>query len=165
MSAVQWRPIDGFPGYEVSEFGEVRRYGRIKTQMSDRKGYLKVGLWIGGESNTRYVSRLVAAAFIGLRPDGHQVRHKNGIKTSNHFNNLEYGTPVENEHDKRAHGTAPIGTNHPAAKLNEAQVLAIRTRYKPYIRKDGFNALGAEFGVSGAMVLRIVKRIAWKHLP
>ena len=37
MSAVQWRDVAGFPGYEVSEHGDVRRGAVLKKQMSDRK--------------------------------------------------------------------------------------------------------------------------------
>lgn len=127
---VEWKEITGFPGYEVSNNGQVRRGTSIKAQFADRKGYLSVRLWMHGKSHTRFVARLVAAAFIGERPEGMVVCHINGIKDDNHVENLKYGTPTENEHDKRRHGTAPIGERHPAAKLTEDKVLTIRARYR-----------------------------------
>lgn len=165
MSAARWEEVDGFPGYEVSDCGEVRRAGKLKTQMSDRKGYLWVSLWLHGKSYTRYISRLVAAAFIGPRPVGEEVRHRNGINTDNRSENLQYGTRTENEHDKRAHGTAPIGINHPSAKLTEEQVYVIRARYRKNSRIHGTNALSADFGVSGRAILNVVARLTWSHLP
>jgi hypothetical protein len=162
---VQWREIAGFTAYEISDHGDVRRGSVVKKQMADRKGYRWVSLWIGGKSRTRYIAPMVAAAFIGPRLEGQQVRHKNGINDDNRPANLEYGTRSENELDKRRHGTAPIGENHPAAKLTQKQVLEIRARYTKNSRSSGCNALGKEYGITGHMVYRIVHRLAWDHLP
>lgn len=111
MNKTDWKPIADFPGYEVSDDGRVRRGGLVKKPRVDRKGYLLVTLWRDHKPHTRQISRLVAQAFIGPRPDGQVVRHCNGDKADNAKGNLVYGTPTENEHDKRAHGTAPIGEN------------------------------------------------------
>ena len=161
---IEWLPIADFPGYEVSYLGLVRGPMKTLTLSQDRKGYLFANMRRGGALHKRMVSGLVAEAFIGLRPDGQQVRHKNGIKSDNHFSNLEYGTQVENEHDKRRHGTAPIGANHPCAKLNESQVSAIRTRYIPYHPTHGASAIGREYGLSQNTIAKIVGRKLWRHV-
>lgn len=165
MTSILWKEVAGFKEYEVSEFGDVRRRGVVKKQMSDRKGYRWVSLWASSKSHTHYIAPLVAAAFIGPKPNGQQVRHKNGVKTDNHFTNLEYGTRSQNELDKRRHGTAPIGENHPAAKLTTEQVYEIRGSYIKGSRTHGCNALGKEYGVTGHMIYRIINRLAWSHLP
>jgi hypothetical protein len=51
------------------------------------------------------VHALVAAAFLGPRPEGMQVRHGDGSKDNNHLSNLCYGTASDNVRDSIAHGT------------------------------------------------------------
>ena len=165
MKPEEWKPVAEFPAYEVSNHGQIRRNGVTRTLTIDVKGYLKVAFSFEQKTHTRYIARLVATAFVGERPQGQVVRHKNGICNDNYFENLEYGTHSENELDKRRHGTAPIGEKHPASKLTASQVLAIRARYRKNSRAFGCNALGEEFGVTGHMVYRIVHRLAWRHIP
>ena len=160
----EWKPITDFPGYEVSYLGLVRGPLKSLTLRPDRKGYLFANMRRGGLVHKRTVSRLVAEAFVGPCPAGQQVRHKNGIKSDDHFSNLEYGTQADNEHDKRRHGTAPIGVNHPCAKLNESQVSMIRTRYIPYHPTHGASAIGREFGLSQNTISKIVNRKLWGHV-
>ncbi|MDX3713446.1 HNH endonuclease signature motif containing protein [Streptomyces europaeiscabiei] len=51
--------------------------------------------------------QIVAAAFLGPRPDGHDVRHLDGNPLNSALSNLSYGTRSENELDKARHGTNP----------------------------------------------------------
>ncbi|WP_280389267.1 NUMOD4 domain-containing protein [Nocardia wallacei] len=112
----RWRPIPGHPGYEVSDRGRVRSLDRVvKTSkgMSQRRGkvlstwvnpqtgYLQVGL--SGTNHAVHV--LVAAAFIGPRPEGNHVCHNDGVRINCHVSNLRYDTPSGNRLDKRIHGT------------------------------------------------------------
>lgn len=165
MTTETWKALAEFPSYEVSDQGSVRRNGRVKHPRIDRKGYHQVTLWANSKSHKRMVSRLVAEAFIGPRPAGQVVRHKDGIKAHNHASNLQYGTPTENEADKATHGTALRGERHHQAKLTAPQVQAIRTRYVRNSRTHGTNALAREFGVTGALVHAVVTRKLWKELP
>lgn len=162
MHVTQWEFIPDFPDYQISSAGQVRRNGRIKAVTLDRKGYHKVTLWRNAKSHTRLIAPLVAAVFVGEKPVGQVVRHINGIKSNNNAGNLEYGTRSENELDKRRHGTAPIGENHPAAKLTADQVSAIRKRYVKGSRVDGCNALGKDYGVTGTLIHYIVIGKLWK---
>lgn len=161
---VQWRAIDGFPGYEVSDVGEVRRGVKVLGTVLDRKGYRFVTMHGPTGPVKRPIARLVAAAFIGPRPDGQVVRHRDGNKARNVPSNLVYGTQQQNEADKRAHGTAPIGVNHPAAKLTERQVREIRSRYRRMSQTEGTPALGREYGVSAHLISMIVRGKLWAHL-
>lgn len=111
-----WRPIAGYDGkYEVSNFGAVKTLSkmggrsRLKTP-PDRKGYPQVGLYgPGGKTDrkTHRVHNLVAAAFIGPRPEGQQVRHLDGDAGKPWAFNLAYGTAQQNFDDAVRHARQP----------------------------------------------------------
>lgn len=158
---IEWRDVVGFPGYKVSNAGHVQGPLKVLNQRPDRKGYLFVSMRRGGLLVKRTVARLVAEAFIGPRPSGDVVRHIDGCNTNNTPANLVYGTPSQNEHDKRRHGTAPIGANHPAARLTYQQVREIRATYRPYDRKRGGAVLARKFGVTQSCISMVVRGINW----
>jgi hypothetical protein len=71
-----------------------------------------------GERKTVSVHLLVADAWLPPRPnDLHQLRHLDGCPHHNWASNLAWGTPTENHHDMRRHGTDPIGSRNPRATL------------------------------------------------
>lgn len=95
-----WKEIKDFEGiYEVSNLGNVKR---VKTQqiLKLRKhsaGYFSVCLWKEGKDYYRFVHRLVASAFIENTDNKKEVNHKDGVKTKNTVDNLEWVTPKENQ--------------------------------------------------------------------
>jgi hypothetical protein len=98
-----WRDIPGYEGlYKVSDFGRVKAYprkasrGRALKYLSSRKGYLFVSLSSKCVVKRKSVHSLVCLAFIGPRPDGYGVNHKDGDKENNGLWNLEYASPREN---------------------------------------------------------------------
>lgn len=105
-----WKPITGYPQYRVSSLGRVwsERAGRVLAGGHTGK-YATVIL--SPPRRTCYVHHLVAEAFIGPRPDGLQVRHRDDDNFNNSATNLIYGTPSENAYDReraRAAGHVPI---------------------------------------------------------
>ncbi len=161
----EWRPIPEFPRYEVSNFGRVRWRHRVRKPFPSVDGYPLVSFWRDGKSVHRFVHVLVAEAFIGPKPEGLVVRHRNGINSECHVGNLAYGTYLENSADMATHGTVVNGERHPASKLTSDQVLEIRRRHIPRDPRHGLNALGREFGLATKSVQAIVQRRTWKHLP
>lgn len=60
------------------------------------KWYKVVNLFVNSKSRHHSIHRLVALAFIQNPENKPQVNHKNGIKSDNHVNNLEWVTAGEN---------------------------------------------------------------------
>lgn len=163
-SQEEWRPVAAFPGYEVSSLGRIRWRHRIRKAVLDTKGYPRVSFWVDGKSRYVYVHKIVAEAFLGPRPTGMVIRHMDGKNGNVAAGNLEYGTSVENEADKAAHGTKIVGEKHPASKLTAEKVLEIRRRHIPRHPVHGLNAMAREFGVAVKTVQKIVLRERWKHV-
>lgn len=129
-------PIKNFPGYYVTDTGDVyyrdthpRHNGRIKKMKQElaRNGYARIGLRYGeNKSKSKHflVHRLVAEAFIPKQNGKDEVNHKNGIKTDNRVENLEWVNHSENmQHRSKAlgfHGTktwlGKTGKDHPLSK-------------------------------------------------
>lgn len=131
----RWLPIPGHDGYEVSDLGRVRSLDRVILKRDGRrqtvhgrtlrawpeKGYLSVHLGTG----PRYlVHRLVLEAFVGPCPPLMEALHGNGDRANACLNNLRWGTPSENAHDRIRHGTCSMTAKtqcpqgHPLAAPN-----------------------------------------------
>lgn len=65
-----WVPIDEFPDYSVSNYGQVRtdKTGRILSLSQTQFGLVNVGMMRDGVQYHRSVPLLVAKAFLPIRP-------------------------------------------------------------------------------------------------
>ena len=96
----QWKQIEGFSNYEISNTGKVRNLttGYILKGRLSKSGYLQVSIK-NDETKTfknQYIHRLVAIYFIPNPENKREVNHINGDKTVNEVDNLEWVTPSEN---------------------------------------------------------------------
>ena len=84
--------------YEVSNQGRVRNAhtDQVLRPRIIKEGYLIVDLYYKGQRKTCYVHNLVATAFVEGWREGLEVNHKNGVKTDNRAENLEWVTASEN---------------------------------------------------------------------
>jgi len=171
--AMQWRDVPGFPDYQVSEAGQIRRTTRKKGSpvgllMRPRRhsngGYLRYTLSRDGLKFHVYAHRCVAEAFLGEGPPGSDVAHGDGNPTNNHASNLRYATRAENVLDTIRHGTISDGSDHPPAKLTEEQAAEIRHRYTTAKRRGLVAAMAKEYGVSTAAISNIGRSVSWKRL-
>ena len=115
----EWRAVPGFEGqYEVSDLGRVRSLDRLVSYTSTRGNTFKVmrkgqmlrpgrmndfghvSVMLGRDGGSYCVHYLVMRAFVGPRPEGHDVAHKNGRGGDNQRLNLRYATRTENNYDR-----------------------------------------------------------------
>lgn len=130
----EWRDVPGFPGYQVSDQGDVvtlKRGTRRPLALAPDRGYHRVRVYRDGVAYRRGVHQLVALAFIGPRPSGHDVRHLDGDGTNNTLQNLAYSTPSVNQADKVRHGTHNMARKTHCKRghrLDEANVTLVQLR-------------------------------------
>lgn len=94
-----FKPIPGFPGYQVSNLGSVytERLERNMVLATIRSGVLGTTLYVEGKRYQRAVHRLVAIAFINNPENKPQVDHIDGNKQNNKVSNLRWCTNEENQ--------------------------------------------------------------------
>ena len=104
--------------YEVSNSGRVRNAhtGLVLRPRKHNWGYQQVALFYKGQRKDCYIHDLVATAFVEGWREGLEVNHKNGVKTDNRAENLEWVTASENQ--RHAHDVLLLDVK-PVALLDE----------------------------------------------
>lgn len=163
-----WVAVHDYPIYAVSSLGRVKRVlpdrlGRLRGPYLKGtitvKGYLQVALWRDGIQHIAMVHRLVCRAFRGapIAP-ALLATHRDGNSLNNDESNLRWATCLENEQDKRLHGTVARGEKQGASKLTELDVRAIRKDTRSQRR------IAADYGITQANVSSIVLKKSWAHI-
>ena len=115
--------ISGEPsGYEVSPSGSVRRQDnhRVVKPMERADGYCLIRLRHHGKTETMYLHRIVAGAFLPNQNGFEIVNHKDENKTNNAVSNLEW---CDKSYNMRYAGAASRAGFH-AALTRKLKALA-----------------------------------------
>ena len=108
-----WKDVKGYEGiYQCSSFGRIKTVERYITEINGKKrirkeiirkqclcknGYYYITLNVNMKIKQISVHRIVASTFLPLIMNKNVVNHKNGIKTDNRIENLEWCNKSENE--------------------------------------------------------------------
>lgn len=139
----RWIDIVGYEGsYRISDHGRVLTVGRVVT-CAEKPGYIKnvkqklkklrvnrygyhdVLLWRNSKSRHFTIHRLVAVHFLPDRSGRNSINHKDGVKTNNHYLNLEWCTPKENTNHAIQMG---LKTARTKKSFTLAEISAIKKR-------------------------------------
>ena len=146
----------------------IYRDGRIFSLITNKflnpcnnlDGYPKVTC----DKKIRSVHRIVAEAFIPNPENKPEVNHKNGIKTVNHVENLEWTTKQENIAHAINNGLRAglRGEQIYNTSMTAWKVKAIRLFYEYKMYSTRF--LADHYGVSQSCIKAIKNRQNWKHI-
>ena len=172
----EWRPVNGYPAYRVSNFGRVqsrlvkgsnyyrfsKEYKDIKPCISKKIGYPMVSLSNGYTVTKVYVHDLVLTHFVGPRPEGMQACHyPDRNKLNCRIDNLRWGTRKENESHKIDHGVTNRGSRNGSSKLVESDVLEIVELHSSGM---SYIDIANQFNVDRHSINYIVIGRTWSHL-
>ena len=111
-----WKTINGFSNYEISDKGEVRNKLTqyiLKGRLS-KSGYYQVNIKNDetGKFINQYIHRLVALHFLDNPDNKKEVNHKDKNKANNILENLEWATSSENQIHSYKLGREKSGCKH-----------------------------------------------------
>lgn len=163
-----WKDIPNYPNYQASSLGRIKSYskdqnGYIISQHISSNGYLRASLkHENGKNHCVGVHRYIALAFIPNPDNLPEVNHKNGIKTDNRPENLEWVTSSQNH----LHAYRELGKQSWAkgkhlktrAKFSETEVRIIRNTTL------GLKELAEYFGCDQSTIFYIRKRRTYKYI-
>lgn len=169
---MEWKTIEQFPDYAISDMGIVMRIangsntwpGRILQAVIDKDGYRRVGLFKNKKKSVVRIAILVLKGFKDdLRQDT-EANHKSGIKIDDSLKNLEWVTHQENMTHAFALGLRSYdyaGENNPKAKLKEWQIKEIRGLIS--IGKSCVS-IARMFNVTDVLIGLIKRKKIWLHI-
>jgi hypothetical protein len=161
-----WKKIEGYDYYEISDTGTIRslekqvyrsrfptgRYikkARILKAGLNTHGYPQIALTgNNGKRNWFQIHRLVATCFMTNTENKKTIKHKNGIKTDNRVENLEWMSQRENLlHSFRVLGRKPskTGLGKTGAKNVKSKPVLCITNGKVY---EGLSEAGRELNIN-----------------
>lgn len=133
--SIEWKAVAGFPAYEVSNDGQVRRWLKKKKVYRylkgsiHKQGYRVFFLSKDGETFGTLAHRLVGLAFIPNPNNYPNVCHNDGKVLNNHHSNLRWDTQVGNLADTLIHNTGLHGVRAKFVKMEEWEVRCIKEMY------------------------------------
>jgi len=158
-----WRKIIGFDGqYEISNLGNVRSNNKLSTDGRFFKGkklaVYNSGSYLRVSTLRKPVHRLIAESFIPNPENKPCINHKNGIKTDNRIENLEWCTYSENVIHAYQTGLMKRGSDNANSKINQIDA----TRMRKMKEQDlSTNTIIWFFEVSKDIVYSVLSKRSW----
>jgi predicted XRE-type DNA-binding protein len=172
-----WKDVPNYEGlYKASTLGQIASYdrirrhgrfiaGRIMNPTISTRGYFDISLYdSSGKEKRISVARLIAITFISNPDKKLTINHKNGIKTDNRVENLEWMSYSENVKHAYDNGLAlPVrGEQNGQTKLTTEKVLQIKELLKAGNLSQ--YKIAAMFEVGRGAIQDIKRGKNWKHI-
>jgi hypothetical protein len=174
-----WKDVVGYEGlYQVSNLGRIKSLEKKRIGLKDQKirtykelilkqkmniyGYFEVSLYSNNVSKHFKSHRIICEAFLPNLENKRQVNHKNGIKSDNRLENLEWATSSENTKHSFDNGfqKPASGEKNGHSILTEKDVLMIRSGELKMTQRQ----MALFFNVKPSTINCIIKRRNWKHI-
>jgi len=171
-----WKLIDGYgEKYMISSHGRVKailgankwqQYSQERDLTPDKgrkQKYLNVTLLHEGFSKTLKVHRLVATYFCPNPDNKPYVNHKDMDKHNNHYTNLEWVTPKENNQHALKNGAFDVFYT-PACKRNKYNSEQVREIHQ--MKRDGYEIyqIADKTNIPQGTISGILKGDRWPHI-
>jgi len=130
MEKERWKEVPGYPRYEMSNLGRIKKDGKVSE--INQKGKYKSRRIINGNGYKSYrVSVLVAMTFLGHKPCGHKVvvDHKDNNQHNDKLDNIQLITNRQNYNKDRSKGAT---SKYPGVHFNKSH-----NKYRAFVRING----------------------------
>lgn len=169
-----WKHVYHAPDYEVSNKGRLRRAtdaiekinahrGRLMSLKPDKyTGYVRCSMMSrDGKMLREQVHRLVGRAFLGNHRKGAQINHKDGDKTNNTVENIEWCSSQENVKHAWQSGlsTTNKGEKHGMSKLKKRDIKVIKDADA---RGVMLKTIAEVYNVTLSTISNIVRGTSWR---
>jgi len=165
-----WKQIDLFDGlFSVSNTGFIRnnKTNKILKQTMIKTGYYSVAVKPYGRTGINKcfrVHREVALAFLDRVDSKDFVNHKDGNKSNNCVENLEWCSRQENINHAHLNGLMhpAKGEKIASSRLTEQLVKIIRNEYKN--GNVTLRELSIKYNIAHNTLSNAINRVSWKHV-
>ena len=175
----KWLPVAGYEGlYEISNLGRLKSLKKIlklkgnhtliyeerimKLKVSETRRYYQVKLYKEAVYKYWFIHRLVAFHFIENVQNKPQINHKNGIKTDNRVENLEWCSISHNTKHGYMFHKHKAGEEWCVSKLRNNEALKIR-KYFGVLAVSPIE-LSKMFNVSVSTIRNIIKNRTYLNI-
>lgn len=155
-----WLEHPDYPGYRVSPEGQV--FSLKTNQLLNQRKHINGYLVVKCAGKNRLVHRLVAMIYCDGYSKDKQVNHKSGVKTDNHFENLEWVTAKENHLHAKKVLNRYYGRGEDFSDLKESQVKEIL--HLRYVERWKVKDISNHFNITKACVDGICSGTRWTHI-
>lgn len=155
-------PVKGYEEYEIDTNGVVYgKNGKPLKHSFNHKGYCMINFYVNHKRTGFGIHTLVAKQFIHNKdPNKTQVNHKDGDKTNNKAENLEWVTPSEN----MRHSVNVLGNYIGIKNASSKAVMGINKKDNNVLTFDAMSDAARYFSGLCDIDFRCAKNSLWRAL-